>query len=114
MDVSREEEQRMGLASFHVLKQQYKDQILPENHEVPDTRHNTQDRLMKDVDVAATQLVLAVRRIGRRIIEQTDLQGLHWEFLVSPRSSSLTVAHARSHAHAHTRTRAHRSFSRTR
>lgn len=60
MDVSREEEQRMGLASFHLLKQQYKDQILPENHE----------------------LVLAVKRIGRRIIEQTDLQGLHWEFLV--------------------------------
>jgi hypothetical protein len=27
-------------------------------------------------------LVIAVKRIGRKIIEQTDLQGLHWEFVV--------------------------------
>jgi hypothetical protein len=94
MDVSREEELRMGLAAFHVIKQLNRDKILPEDHEVPALRctHRTNTLQLRLTVSCATarhcvtlhirQLVIAVKRIGRKIIEQTDLQGLHWEFVV--------------------------------
>ncbi len=34
MDVSEEEEIRMGIAAFHYIKQTYKDKILPDDHRV--------------------------------------------------------------------------------
>ena len=34
MDVSLEEEERLGIAAFHVLKQQYNRRFLPDNHRV--------------------------------------------------------------------------------
>jgi hypothetical protein len=47
MDVSREEELRMGLAAFHVIKQLNRDKILPEDHEVPALRAHPHARTLQ-------------------------------------------------------------------
>jgi Zn-dependent protease with chaperone function len=60
MDVTWEEEQQYALSSFRLLKQTYSASILPPDHPI----------------------VVVVKRVGKRLVKQSGLQNLEWEFLV--------------------------------